>query len=124
MARLTRALAGALFAATINSSVALAQSNPAVALPQNAAPTTNSPTAAAQAPSPQRYLLLSTFGYLGGQAGFMLSKGNGAAVSSIAIIYNTSSQCEFAENQIKEKWRNDVLNTLCMPFPDGAVVAH
>jgi hypothetical protein len=106
MARLTRALAGALFAATINSSVALA------------------PTAAAQAPSPQRYLLLATFGYLGGQAGFMLSKGNGAAVSSIAIIYNTSSQCEFAENQIKEKWRNDVLNTLCMPFPDGAVVAH
>ena len=28
------------------------------------------------------------------------------------------------ENQIKEKWRNDVLNTLCMPFPDGGVVAH
>ena len=54
----------------------------------------------------------------------MLSKGNGAAAASIAIIYNSSSQCEFAENQIKERWRNDVLNTLCMPFPDGAVVAH
>ena len=124
MIKLKRALVGALFAATISSSVALAQSKPAVALPQSAASATNLPTAAAQAPTPQRYLLLATFGYLGGQAGFMLSKGNGAAASSIAIIYNSSSQCEFAENQIKERWRNDVLNTLCMPFPDGAVVAH
>ena len=103
MVKLKRVLTGALFTATINSTVALAQTNSAVALPQNAA---------------------STIGYLGGQAGFMLSKGNGAAAASIAIIYNSSSQCEFAENQIKERWRNDVLNTLCMPFPDGAVVAH
>ena len=124
MIKLKRALVGALFAAAVNPSVALAQSKPAVALPQNAASATILPAAAAQAPAPQRYLLLATFGYLGGQAGFMLSKGNGAAASSIAIIYNSSSQCEFAENQIKERWRNDVLNTLCMPFPDGAVVAH
>ena len=124
MVKLKRLLVGTLFTATINSTAALAQTKPVVAMPQNAASTTNSPAAAAQAPAPQRYLLLSTFGYLGGQAGFMLSKGNGAAASSIAIIYNSPSQCEFAENQIKERWRNDVLNTLCMPFPDGAVVAH
>ena len=124
MAKFKIALATILVGVAMTPSVALAQSKPSLGLSQDAATTTNSPAATVEAPAPQRYLLLATFGYLGGQAGFMLNKGSGAAASSVSIIFNSSSQCEFAENQIKERWRNDVLNTLCMPFPVGAVIAR
>ena len=102
----------------------LAQANPSAMIVKPSGLAAETQALVVQAPAPQRYLLLASFGYLGGQSGFMLNKGNGAAASNIAIIYNSSSQCEFAENLIKEKWRNDVVNTVCMPFPDGAVVAR
>jgi hypothetical protein len=111
-------------AASITSMAVFGQGSQALSQTEVPASLRDSTIAATQAPTTQRYLLLATFGYLGGQAGFLLNKGNGAAAELITIVYNSASQCTFAENQLKEKWRNDVLNTLCMPFPEGAVVAR
>jgi hypothetical protein len=111
-------------AVSIASLAVLGQGSQALSQTEVPASIRDPTIAATQAPTTQRYLFLATFGYLGGQAGFLLNKGNGAAAALITIVYNSASQCTFAENQLKEKWRNDVLNTLCMPFPEGAMVAR
>lgn len=111
-------------AASITSMAVLGQGRQALSQAEAPSSLRDTTIASTQVPATQRYLLLVTFGYLGGQAGFLLNKGNGAAAELITIIYNSASQCTFAENQLKEKWRNDVLNTLCMPFPEGAMVAR
>ena len=108
----------------ITAMAVIGQGNQARSQTEVPASLRDSAIAATQVPTTQRYLLLATFGYLGGQAGFMLNKGNGAAAELVTIVFNSASQCTFAENQLKEKWRNDVLNTLCMPFPEGAMVAR
>lgn len=74
--------------------------------------------------APQRALLVATFGYLGGQGGLFLNKANGAAVDTVMISFKNADQCEFAANQLKEKWRNDVVNSICLPLPDDAQVHH
>jgi len=111
-------------AASITSLAVFGQGSQAISQTKDTASSRDSINVTTQAPAQQRYLLLATFGYLGGQAGFLLNKGNGAAAALITIVYNSASQCTFAENQLKEKWRNDVLNTLCMPFPEGSMVAR
>ena len=67
-----------------------------------------------------KYILIMTFGYLGGQPGMLLSKPGGAAVDTIIINLESKSQCKYIEDQMKDTWRNDIFNSVCLVLPDGA----
>jgi len=89
----------------------------------NTTPTEASATSAEkELPAQGRYLLIMTLGYLGGQPGAFLSKPGSAAVDAVMIKFNSMSQCEYVETQMKAKWRKDIFNSICIALPEGAEV--
>lgn len=79
-------------------------------------------TAETALPAQGKYLLIMTLGYLGGQPGAFLSKPGSAAVDAVMIKFNSMSQCEYVETQMKEKWRKDIFNSICIALPEGAEI--
>ena len=72
-----------------------------------------------------KYILIMTFGYLGGQPGMLLSKPGGAAVDTVIINLESKSQCKYIEDQMIH-FRNDerkgtVMNRIAKGYTEADI---
>ena len=79
---------------------------------------------AASAASTGRHVLIATFGYMGGQPGFVMPKWSSASTDTVIIEFDSKSQCEYVQSELKANWRSDILNSACVALPASAKVAR
>ena len=78
----------------------------------------------AYAASSGRHVLIATFGYMGGQPGFAMPKWSSSSTDTVIMDFDSKSQCEYVQNELKANWRTDILNTACVAIPDSAEIAR
>ena len=78
----------------------------------------------AYAASTGRHVLVATFGYMGGQPGFVMPKWSSASTDTVIIEFDSKSQCEYVQSELKASWRTDILNSACVALPASAKIAR